>query len=107
MVLSTLDPAQVQVASRLTTELIANAVEHGGTGRGRSVRLNVTLSDDQVRVAVGDEGPGFVPAQRKSDSPLDSHRGLHLVERLADRWGIESEPGTTVWFELGRTSGGA
>jgi hypothetical protein len=28
--------------------------------------------------------------------------GLYLVDRLADRWGVTSDVGTTVWFELDR-----
>jgi hypothetical protein len=26
--------------------------------------------------------------------------GLHLVDKLAARWGVSQEPGTQVWFEL-------
>ncbi|HEX6460898.1 MAG TPA: ATP-binding protein, partial [Thermoleophilaceae bacterium] len=56
--------------------------------------------DERLRVEVGDDGPGFVPAPRSADAPLDSHWGLHLVEELADRWGVVAEPETLVWFEL-------
>ncbi|HEY2602699.1 MAG TPA: ATP-binding protein [Thermoleophilaceae bacterium] len=97
-----LDPTDFHVAALLTTELIANAVEHAGGATCGSVRLNVALTDDRVRVAVSDDGPGFVPAARTPQAPLDSHWGLHLVEQLADRWGVEAEPETTVWFELDR-----
>jgi anti-sigma regulatory factor (Ser/Thr protein kinase) len=96
------DPDEYGVAALLTTELIANAVEHAGTGTRGSVRLEAALTEDRVLVAVGDEGSGFVPAPRAPDAPLDSHWGLHLVEELADRWGVTAEPGTTVWFELDR-----
>jgi hypothetical protein len=41
-----------------------------------------------------------------ADKPTDPDRssgwGLHLVETLADRWGIERQAGTRVWFELDR-----
>ena len=94
-----LDPAELQVTSLLTTELIANAVEHGSPARG-SVRVEVSLHDDVVRVAVGDEGSGFEPARRAPDAPLDSHWGVHLVDLLADRWGVLTDPQTVVWFEL-------
>jgi len=101
--LSEFDPAVFQVAALLTTELIANSVEHSGTGPDGSVRLEVALSVERLRVEVGDEGPGFAPAARAPDAPLDSHWGLHLVAQLADRWGVAAKPEAEVWFELDRT----
>jgi anti-sigma regulatory factor (Ser/Thr protein kinase) len=97
-----LDPTQSYVAALLTTELIANGVEHAGAGADTSVQLDVALTDERLRVEVVDEGSGFVPAPRSPDTPLDSHWGLHLVEELADRWGVVPEPQTLVWFELDR-----
>ena len=101
--LSEFDPAEFQVAALLTTELIANSIEHSGAGAAGSVHLEVTLTAGFLRVEVGDEGSGFQPACRAPDAPLDSHWGLHLVEQLADRWGVASEPPTLVWFELERS----
>jgi anti-sigma regulatory factor (Ser/Thr protein kinase) len=98
-----LDRAQFHVAALLTTELVANAVEHAGTGLGSEVRFEAALIDGHIRVAVGDDGRGFVPVARSAGAPLDSHWGLHLVDRLADRWGVVTEPRTLVWFELQRS----
>lgn len=98
-----LDPTEYEVAALLTTELIANAVEHGGVEPRGTVRLEIALDEDRLLVAVGDEGPGFAHAPRGPEAPLDSHWGLHLVEELADRWGVTAVPGSTVWFELDRS----
>jgi anti-sigma regulatory factor (Ser/Thr protein kinase) len=95
-----LDPAQLHVAALLTTELIANAIQHAGIGDRGHIRLEAALTEKQIRVAVGDQGTGFVPAPRAAGAPLDSHWGLHLVDQLADRWGVVAEPETLVWFEL-------
>jgi anti-sigma regulatory factor (Ser/Thr protein kinase) len=100
--LSGFDPAECQVAALLTTELIANSVEHSGSGPDGSVCLDVALSSERLRVEVADEGPGFVPAPRAPDAPLESHWGLHLVAELADRWGVAAKPEAKVWFELDR-----
>jgi anti-sigma regulatory factor (Ser/Thr protein kinase) len=97
-----LDPSESNVAVLLTTELIANGVEHSPAGTRGRVRLDAALTDEVLRVEVSDEGRGFVPASRAPDTPLDSHWGLHLVEELADRWGVTAEPETLVWFELDR-----
>jgi anti-sigma regulatory factor (Ser/Thr protein kinase) len=94
------DRARFQVAALLTTELVANAIEHAGTGE---VRFEAALIEGHVRVAVGDDGSGFVPAARSPHAPLDSHWGLHLVDQLADRWGVVTQPRTLVWFELQRS----
>lgn len=101
--LSDLGPDEFKVAALLITELIANSVDHGGTGAPGVVRLDVALTAELIRAEVRDEGPGFVPTSRTADSPLDSHWGLHLVDRLADRWAVTAAPETMVWFELDRT----
>jgi anti-sigma regulatory factor (Ser/Thr protein kinase) len=98
-----LDRTQFDVAALLTTELIANAVEHAGTGPDSEVRFEAALIEGHIRVAVGDDGGGFVPVARSPDAPLDSHWGLHLVDQLADSWGVVAEPRTLVWFELQRS----
>lgn len=99
-----LDPAEYQVLSLLITELIANSVRHSRADG--PVRLEIELTDELARVDVRDQGHGFDADGRNGGSPLDSHWGLHLVEVLADRWGVEAEPTTTVWFELDRTPNG-
>jgi anti-sigma regulatory factor (Ser/Thr protein kinase) len=99
-----LDPAQLQIAALLTTELIANSVEHSGTDATGTVRLDATLTENLLRVEVGDDGSGFVPTPRAPDAPLDCRWGLHLVDQLSDRWGVASELGTLVWFELDRAA---
>jgi anti-sigma regulatory factor (Ser/Thr protein kinase) len=97
-----LDSAEFDVISLLVTEMIANSVKHSGMRPGGSVRLDVALTEERVRVEVRDDGRGFVPAARDHDSPLESHWGLHLIEELADRWSVETDPYTVVWFELDR-----
>src|SRR4051812_30610658 len=70
-----LDTAEFGVVALLVTELIANSVQHSGMRPGGSVRLDVVLSETCVRVEVRDDGPGFVPAVRDDESPLESHWG--------------------------------
>jgi hypothetical protein len=49
---------------------------------------------------VHDPGNGF-ELKAPSDDPLRaSGWGLVLVEELADRWGIDHDPRTRVWFEM-------
>jgi anti-sigma regulatory factor (Ser/Thr protein kinase) len=76
---------------------------HSGGAPGDAIILTVEVLPETVRVRVRDTGPGFehIPA---GNGDRTSGWGLHLVESLSDRWGIERIPadGTSVWFELGR-----
>ena len=90
------------VAALLVGELIANSIRHSGSGApGETVTVAVKTADDVIRVEVTDlSGPG-VPQPRPSGSETEDGRGLHLVARLAARWGWRRRGGRTVtWFEL-------
>ena len=49
--------------------------------------------------AVSDEGPGFEAALHAVKHPRSGGWGLHLLDSLAERWGM-AESSTRVWFEL-------
>jgi anti-sigma regulatory factor (Ser/Thr protein kinase) len=97
-----LEDSQLETVRLLVTELITNSVKHGEAG-DEPVRIDVTLTPDAVRVEVNDNGGGFEPPPRP-DEPLESPSGwgLYLVDRLAERWGVENADGSSVWFELRR-----
>jgi anti-sigma regulatory factor (Ser/Thr protein kinase) len=95
-----IDPAKLETARLLVTEVVTNAVRH--VKREGPIDLCLALSEDALRVEVIDPGQGFVPRRRGPDSPLDGNWGLHFLEVLSDRWGIESDERTRVWFELTR-----
>lgn len=90
----------------LVSELVTNSVRHAGLGAADRIELRVETTDDCVRALVSDPGGGF-------DRPLPSPRpeepfgwGLFLVNSLADRWGVERDGETVVWFEIDRRSDG-
>lgn len=72
----------------LVSELFANSIRHSGSGApGETVTVAVKTANDVIRVGVTDlSGPG-VPQPRASGSEAEDGRGLHLVARLAARWG--------------------
>ncbi|HKN92825.1 MAG TPA: SpoIIE family protein phosphatase [Thermoleophilaceae bacterium] len=95
-----LDGSRLETIRLLVTELITNSIKHGEPGEA-PVKVKVTLNDHAVRVEVSDSGPGFEPPPRPSEPPVTpSGWGLYLVERLADRWGVDSSGGSAVWFEI-------
>jgi len=86
----------VDTAALLASELVTNAVVHGTP----PVDVSVLAIPDGFRVAVGDEHPD-VPTPRHAMREDEHGRGLLLVDRLSDRWGVDARPpGKIVWFEL-------
>jgi anti-sigma regulatory factor (Ser/Thr protein kinase) len=91
----------VDDAMLLTSELVSNGVKYGGDG---ALRLHVEADADRVRAEIVDQGSGFEPLSRaKRNMALSDEGGwgLHLVETLADDWGVH-EGSTHVWFEIHR-----
>jgi len=82
------------------TELVTNSVKHPAAGNADEVQLAVRLSPELVRVEVGDRGPGFEPEKMRRPRGERGGWGLFIVERLADRWGIDRRDLTWVWFEI-------
>jgi anti-sigma regulatory factor (Ser/Thr protein kinase) len=86
----------------LVSELVTNSVRHAVAATESTVMLEVSVQDDLIRCCVSDPGPGFEPAERTPDDDPASGWGLFLVEQLSDRWGVDLNAGTSVWFEIDR-----
>ncbi|MEV7196826.1 ATP-binding protein [Streptomyces sp. NPDC093510] len=108
-----LPQGQVETLEVITSELVTNALTHGG---GETVTVVLALVDRAVTVSVTDEGRGVVRAMEEdlleADVPEDgepeSGRGLLIVSGLADRWGQYRGPdGLTVWAEAEGRGGDA
>jgi anti-sigma regulatory factor (Ser/Thr protein kinase) len=84
----------------LVSELVTNSVRHSGTAHGARVRLTVATRGRSVRVEVIDAGRGFDPKPRTKPRDEAGGWGLHLVERIATRWGVTKARGSRVWFEI-------
>jgi serine/threonine-protein kinase RsbW len=91
----------------LVSELVTNAVRHANLSDGDVISLVVELAEHALRVEVHDPGGGFVPSAPSPDPARPSGWGLYLVAELADRWGVDSDERTLVWFELDRRAAAA
>jgi anti-sigma regulatory factor (Ser/Thr protein kinase) len=80
------------------TELISNAVRHGGGLR----EAQLSNTGDHLRLVAADDDPrGPAVRARRVDEP--NGRGMHLIEAIADRWGVHrhhAEIGKRVWADL-------
>ena len=85
----------------LVSELVSNSVRHSGAPGARVV-LDVTGEGGRVRVEVTDGGRGFEPRPRARAPDEVGGWGLHLVDRIATRWGVQTGRRTRVWFEIDR-----
>jgi len=85
----------------LVTELVSNAVRHGARESYAPIELSVVAAPHRVRAEVIDRGSGFIPPARSEGDDQASGWGLHLVEQLSDRWGLQQNGRTVVWFEIG------
>jgi anti-sigma regulatory factor (Ser/Thr protein kinase) len=80
----------------VVTELMSNAVEHGGGPRW----LSLDLVGGSVRVEVRDDAPEL-PQLRPHDPLQTRGRGLQLVEALSSRWGWTADPpGKVTWADV-------
>jgi anti-sigma regulatory factor (Ser/Thr protein kinase) len=88
----------VDDAELLASEVVTNAVRHGGP----VIEFAVAVDAASLTVRVSD-GSSRLPSLR-SDSAADepSGRGLKMVEQVASEWGVElvTGDGKTVWFRL-------
>ena len=93
------DDGQAETLRLLVSELVTNAVRHGGCDEPVEVHA---VWNAEVRVEVVDHGDGFSPAPRNGAPDEPGGFGLLLVRSLADQWGVDTDSATRVWFVLRR-----
>ena len=87
-------------ARLLASELIANSLRHAELAEEASLRLAVQLREGALRIEVRDPGTSGEVAPREPDCVAGGGFGLHLVELISTRWGVNRTGGTHVWFEV-------
>jgi anti-sigma regulatory factor (Ser/Thr protein kinase) len=94
------EPDALDSIRLLVSELVTNAFRHGSAGDGEDITLVIKAAPDLVRCEVVDSGPGLESAEPALTDDQTSGWGLYLVEQLADRWGVSTSGGGSVWFEV-------
>ena len=94
-----LSPEVLEDLQLVVSELVTNSVKFGPR-RPITVRLRVD-GHGVVSGEVIDQGDGERAKIEMNPEPtLEGGWGLHLVDRVAQRWGVH-EGSTHVWFEVG------
>ncbi|MFI8960714.1 ATP-binding protein [Streptomyces sp. NPDC053493] len=92
-----LTPQIAEHAVLLVSELVGNAVRHTGA---RVFALRMLRRRGWIRIEVRDPSRGL-PCLMPVHELDTSGRGLFLVDKLSDRWGVDLAPrGKTTWFEM-------
>jgi anti-sigma regulatory factor (Ser/Thr protein kinase) len=95
-----LPAATLYDASLCLSELVTNAVQHPAAEAGDEIELELSLSEDALRIKVIDPGGDFKPG-----TPTEGDErgwGLFIVDQLSTRWGTQPGERTVMWFEMAR-----
>jgi anti-sigma regulatory factor (Ser/Thr protein kinase) len=85
---------QIDDVRLIVSELATNAVLHAGSPFEVQVHL-----DGDLRVRVRDDHPERAPVLRPVRDEVPGGRGLHIVARLADAWGVvQGDRNKATWF---------
>ena len=94
------EPGVLRDAQLLVSEVVTNSIRHSGSED--PIGLRVWLRRTGVKVEIADGGYGFEADEVAASDDAEGGRGLMIVEALADRWGVDCDRRTRVWFELSR-----
>jgi anti-sigma regulatory factor (Ser/Thr protein kinase) len=98
------DPLLFYDLSLCVSELVTNRVQHGDPAGRNEIELAVRRNELLVRAETSEPRPDLLlttPAVMKS-----SDWGMFIVDRVADRWGIDHSDGSRVWCEIDLASDG-
>jgi anti-sigma regulatory factor (Ser/Thr protein kinase) len=95
-----LPPDVLEDLRLLITELVSNGVLHSGITPQDTLRVRVGLDGHTIRAEVIDTGRDGVVVPKPLDPEEPGGFGLNLVQMLSDRWGVNHNDVTCVWFEM-------
>lgn len=93
------EEANLRLAT-VVSELVTNAILHART----PFTVKVRRLAGTIRVDVTDKSEEM-PVRRPHNINEVTGRGLQIVEKLSDNWGVsKNSRGKTVWFELAKAT---
>ncbi len=94
-----LDDSTRSTVELVVSELVTNAVVHGDQGRGGDLLVALRCDGQLIRGEICSEGDAFDWDRHEPDLEEPGGLGLMVVDQIADRWGIEQNSTSCVWFE--------
>ena len=83
----------------LASELIAQIVGREPSWAGGPVGLTIQLRKDAIRMEATAPTPGSSHQNGVAPEPL-AEWGEFLLDKLADRWGVQEAPRRDIWAEV-------
>jgi Histidine kinase-like ATPase domain len=83
--------------SLCVSELVTNGVQHGEPTTEDEIELAVWRSEALVHAEIRVRWSNAVVSQPSAIAP---DWGLFIIDRVADRWGVDHSAGTLVWCEI-------
>jgi anti-sigma regulatory factor (Ser/Thr protein kinase) len=84
--------------SLCVSELVTKSVQHAEPAKGDEIELAVSRHDELVRAEVMEHRRDVVVTQPAAMDGGDW--GMFIVDRVADRWGVDRSTGTRLWCEI-------
>ena len=98
-------PDEVMIDARLVlSEIVTNSYMFARTPEGTPIEITLADSQDRLRVEVIDRSI-FDPTPESNQELRSAKFGLHIVDRVADKWGRISEGGVWAEFDIGERRG--
>ncbi|MDP8943718.1 MAG: ATP-binding protein [Actinomycetota bacterium] len=94
-----LDPETHATVELIVSELVTNAVLHGGGARSGELSVALERQGNSIRGEVCDDGEGFQWEPHEPDLDEPGGLGLLVVDKVAERWGVHQNAVSCVWFE--------
>jgi anti-sigma regulatory factor (Ser/Thr protein kinase) len=98
------EPDMFYDLSLCVSELVTHSIQRGELGGVDESELVVRRSGELVRAEVREPWPD-VAVDRRADSSTQGW-GMFIVDRVADRWGVDRSEGSVVWCEIDLASDG-
>jgi anti-sigma regulatory factor (Ser/Thr protein kinase) len=89
------EPDRFYDLSLCVSELVTSRVQHPGEGE---IELAIRRGAGLVRAEVSDPRADVEVTQAHVITPADW--GMFIIDRVADRWGVDRSAGTLVWCEI-------
>ncbi len=92
------DPVLFYDLSLCVSELVTHSVQHGDHDTTDYLELAVRRRAGGVRAEISE--PRLDVELTAAPSMTASDWGMFIVDRVADRWGVDHDAGTLVWCEI-------